>query len=313
MKIGLALGSGSSRGWSHIGVISALREHGIVPDIICGTSIGALVAASSATGNLDRLGEWVAALTRFEMARYFKITYSMTGFVHTDRFQRFLCDYVATEDAAIETLQTHYGAVATELATGRETWFTKGPLLEAVWASISLPGLFPAIHHNGRWLVDGGLVNPVPVSLCRALGADIVIAVNLNGDIMRRRLGVARRSAKKQKQTNVEVAPEPMAKSSVVGKLSNIVADYRASKLPATREPSMRSPNLFEAILSSVNITQDRITRSRMAGDPPDLLIAPKLSHIGLLEFYRGAEAISEGRKSVERMLPEIKFALEHH
>lgn len=312
MKIGLALGSGSSRGWSHIGVINALNEHGIVPDIICGTSIGALVAASYATGNLERLCPWVEALSKFDMARYFKINYSMTGLVHTDRFNDFLCDYVAPEQVNIETLPKRYGTVATELATGRETWFTKGSLLEAVWASISLPGLFPAIRHNDRWLVDGGLVNPVPVSLCRALGADIVIAVNLNGDIMRRRLGVSRRTTTKRTKDAVEQSTTPAtAKSGVVGKLSNMVSDYRASLLTGSSVPA-QPPSLFEAIVSSVNITQDRITRSRMAGDPPDLLIAPKLSHIGLLEFYRGSEAIEEGRKSVERMLPEIKFALEH-
>jgi len=232
--------------------------------------------------------------------------------IHTDRFNDFLCDYVAPEQVNIETLPKRYGTVATELATGRETWFTKGSLLEAVWASISLPGLFPAIRHNDRWLVDGGLVNPVPVSLCRALGADIVIAVNLNGDIMRRRLGVSRRTTTKRKKDAVEQGATPAtAKSGVVGKLSNMVSDYRASLLTGSHLPA-QPPSLFEAIVGSVNITQDRITRSRMAGDPPDLLIAPKLSHIGLLEFYRGSEAIEEGRKSVERMLPEIKFALEH-
>ncbi len=307
MKIGLALGSGSSRGWSHIGVIGALAEHGIVPDIICGTSIGALVGAAAAAGNLERLGDWVAKLTKMEMARYFKFHYSMTGFVHTDRFQRFLYDYVVDEDAAIESLTKRYGAIATELGTGREFWFTKGPVLEAVWSSISLPGLFPAIPYKGRWLADGGLVNPVPVSLCRALGADIVIAVNLNGDIMRRRLGTARRAlAKRSKQVEPAAAEgeEAGVKAGVVGRLrASIFSGAKALEQP---------PNLFEAIVSSVNITQDRITRSRMAGDPPDLLIAPKLSHIGLLEFYRGAEAIEEGRKSVERMLPEIRFALEN-
>lgn len=320
MKIGLALGSGSSRGWAHIGVISALNEHGIVPDIICGTSIGALVGASCVAGNLERLEQWVDSLTKRGTARYFNLNFSMTGFVHTERFHQFLNEYVAPDTALIEELPRRYGAVATELANGREVWFTRGSVLEAVWSSISLPGLFPAIRHNDRWLVDGGLVNPVPVSVCRALGADIVIAVNLNGDIVRRRFGSSR--VVKPKPTKEEVVKELAAggdgdigeiapRAGMVGRISDIVADYRASLLSTTKR-ALQPPNLFEAIVGSVNITQDRITRSRMAGDPPDILIAPKLSHIGLLEFYRGAEAISEGKKSVEKMLPDILFALEH-
>ncbi len=313
MKIGLALGSGSSRGWSHIGVISALQENGIVPDIVCGTSVGALVGASYLAGNLERLEQWVGSLTRFETARYFKINYSLTGFVHTDRFHQFLCEHVAPAETEIDALPKRYGAVATELASGREIWFTKGSVLEAVWASISLPGLFPAIRHQEQWLVDGGLVNPVPVSLCRALGADIVIAINLNGDIMKRRTNAARRAQQKRLQESDVAqidAEETKTKSGVVGKLSSLVADYRASILSSAKSLT-QPPGLFEAIVSSVNITQDRITRSRMAGDPPDILISPKLSQIGLLEFYRGKEAIEEGRQSVERMLPEIRFALE--
>ncbi len=312
MKIGLALGSGSSRGWSHIGVINALADYGIVPDIICGTSVGALVGAACVNGNLQRLEEWVASLTRRETARYFKLNYSLSGFVHTDRFHQFLNDYVAPDNALIEQLPRRFASVATELATGREIWFTHGLLLEAVWASISLPGLFPAIRHNDRWLVDGGLVNPVPVSVCRALGADVVIAVNLNGDIMRRRANLSRRIAQRQEPEEAEAEEAeagPAPKSGVVGRISDMVADYRSTMFAGGKRAE-QAPNLFEALVGSVNITQDRITRSRMAGDPPDILIAPKLSQIGLLEFYRGAEAISEGRKSVERMLPEIEFAL---
>ena len=292
MKIGLALGSGSARGWSHIGTIRALALRGIEPDIICGTSIGSLVGASYVFGNMDRLEEWVRNLTKFGVAKFFEISTSLNGFVNTDRMHGFLTRYVADESALIESAPKQYAAVATDLETGREIWFSEGSVLQAVWASISLPGLFPALRSNNSWLVDGGLVNPVPVSVCRALGADIVIAVNLNGAIVGKHF-----------QSNLSTKPKRIA---FVDKITDLAREYTTSFLPPRKEKEP-PPNLFEAIAGSVNITQDRITRSRMAGDPPDILLSPKLSHIGLLEFYRANEAIAEGEKCVQRMLPEIE------
>ena len=297
MNIGLALGSGSARGWSHIGVISALVEQGIVPDIVCGTSVGSLVGAAYVSGTLEKLEEWVRSLTKFETARFFEINPSLNGFVNTERLRHFLHEYVANDNALIEDLAKQYAAVATELETGREVWLTRGPVLEAVWSSISLPGLFPAIKNNNKWLVDGGLVNPVPVSVCRAMGAEIVIAVNLNGDIVGKHFQKSKILIKQERNQGV------------VGKITGLVAEYTAAVFsPAKVED--QPPNLFEAIAGSVNITQDRITRSRMAGDPPDILLAPRLSHIGLLEFYRANEAISEGKECVRRMMPIIQHVL---
>jgi NTE family protein len=291
-RIGLALGSGSSRGWAHIGVIKALAEVGIQPDIICGCSIGALVGASYAAGNLDHLEQWALSLTRLEIARYFEINLSLNGFVDTGRLHSFLVKHVCNEQETIENLKKTYAAVSTELATGREKWFTSGPVIDAVWASISLPGLFPPMQSKGHWLVDGGLVNPVPVSLCRAMGADIVIAVNLNGDIVRK---------------HVSPKPKKPDSDSMIDMFAETVKKYSATIFPGKKQRNA-PPDLFNALASSINIMQDKITRSRMAGDPPDVLLAPKLSHIGLLEFYRAAEAIQEGRGCVNRMLPEIHY-----
>ncbi|MCG6900470.1 MAG: patatin-like phospholipase family protein [Gammaproteobacteria bacterium] len=293
--VGLALGSGSSRGWSHIGILKALAELGITPSIICGTSIGSLVGASYVSGKIAKLEQWACSLTKFETARFFEINTSLSGFVNTDRLHYFLNENVASDSALIEDLEKVYAAVSTNLETGREIWLMKGSLMQAVWASMSLPGLFPAIRNNNRWLVDGGLVNPVPVSVCRALGADIVIAVNLNGDIVGKHLG---KSKKGKKPTD-----------GVGGKLTDLVRDYTSSLFP-TSKSSEQPPSLLDAIAGSVNITQDRITRSRMAGDPPDIVLAPKLSHIGLLEFYRASEAIREGEGCVQRMKPEIEHVL---
>ncbi len=295
IKIGLALGSGASRGWSHIGVINALTAQGIEPDIVCGTSIGSLVGASYLSNNLEKLDEWVCSLTKFEMARFFEINTSLNGFVNTERLHHFLNKYVASDNAAIEGLTKQYATVATDLETGREIWLTEGSVLEAVWSSISLPGLFPAIKNNNRWLVDGGLVNPVPVSVCRALGADVVIAVNLNGDIIGKHFQKPKTIIKQD--------------AGIVGKITDLATEYTASLFSTTKVED-KPPSLFEAIASSVNITQDRITRSRMAGDPPDILLSPKLSHIGLLEFYRAHEAINEGKQCVQRIHQEIQHVL---
>lgn len=302
MKIGLALGSGSARGWSHIGVIKALAEQGIHPDIVCGTSIGSLVGAAYAFGNLDALETWVRSLTKLETARFFNINRSFNGFVDRDRLHQFFCQHVATDEDCIETCSKLYAAVATELDTGRELWFTEGPVLEAVWSSIALPGLLPAIRYRDKWLVDGGLVNPVPVSVCRALGADVVIAVNLNGDLMGR--------GQPKPRTEKPAVTQESPSSGLVDRLAGMVADYTTSLFP-DKKASDTPPNLFEAIAGSINITQDRITRSRMAGDPPDILLNPKLAQIGLLEFYRADEAITEGYRCVQRMLPEIEYLFE--
>jgi NTE family protein len=305
VKVGLALGSGASRGWAHIGVLEALAEMGVKPDIVCGTSIGSLVGAAYVSGNVDRLKDWLLSLSKYETARFFEINRSLNGFVNKDRLHDFLHNYVASDDARIGQLGKQYGAVATDLETGREIWLTDGLVLEAVWASISLPGLFPAIRHEEKWLIDGGLVNPVPVSLCRALGADIVIAVNLNGDIL------GKHFKKKKKQ---EPRSDGNSKTNPVSKLTELITEYAAPIFPAMENGNKKEevPSLFDAIASSVNITQDRITRSRMAGDPPDVLLAPRLSHIGLLEFYRADEAIEEGRRSVERVAAEIEFLLKN-
>ncbi len=292
MKIGLALGGGSARGWSHIGVIEALSEYGITPEIICGTSIGSLVGAAYVSDNLKQLKVWTESLSKFETARFLEINTSLKGFVNKKRLHHFLNEHVADDDLLIESLAKKYAAVATDLESGREVWLNKGSVIDAVWSSISLPGLFPAIRSDNRWLVDGGLVNPVPISVCRALGADVVIAVNLNGDIVGKHI---------QKPFK-----EPNNGDRFVDKVTDFIADYTPSVFTSTEDKNT-PPGLFESITSSINITQDRITRSRMAGDPPDILLAPKLSHIGLLEFYRASESISEGRACVQRMLPEIR------
>ena len=292
-KIGLALGSGASRGWSHIGVIKALLTEGIEPDVVCGTSVGAIIGGSYVAGNLEKLEKWVLGSTRSDVLRFFDIKLSQSGFVDTDRLNWFLHNYVATENQRIEDMPKKYAAVSTDLDTGREVWFTDGGLADAVRASMAMPGLFPAVRIDERWLVDGGLVNPVPVSVCHALGADIVIAVNLNTGIINKRA-----------DENLVVAP--VAEEGVLSSIKQQAREYSNSIFP-NRDKKNEAPGLFHAIANSINIFQDRITRSRLAGDPADVLLSPKVAHIGMLEFHRAAEAIEEGERCVRRALAEIR------
>jgi NTE family protein len=290
-KVALALGGGSARGWSHIGVIQELDRIGIRPAIVCGCSIGAIVGAAYCAGNIDKLESWVRSLTRIKMARYFELNISLNGVVDRERLQEFFQEHVCSQAALIEDLAIRFATVSTDLKTGKEVWFQSGPLLDSVWASMALPGLFPPIRFGDKWLVDGGLVNPVPISICRALGADVVIAVNLNGDIVGKHF--------------VQDNQVESASSSVMARFKKNIRAYKTS-LFGKQSDDHPVPSLFDVITGSMHIAQDRITRSRMAGDPPDVLLSPRLSHIGLLEFYRAEESIQEGRACVSRMAEEI-------
>ena len=294
-KIGLVLGSGASRGWSHIGIIKALLKEGIKPDIVCGTSVGAMIGGCYLAGNLALLEDWVLNSTRKDVLKFFNVRLTRSGFVDKDRFCGFLYQYVAGKDVLIENLPRPYAAIATNLENGREVWFQQGRLADAIRASMALPGLFPAVHHNHHWMVDGGLVNPVPISTCRALGADIVIAVNLNSGI------VGKRIIRKP-----ETEPEPAKRKGVLHKVKQTTMDVSSSIFPENSKDE-EPPGLFPSITNSINIVQDRITRSRMAGDPAEIQISPRLAHIGMLEFHRAAEAIEEGENCVQNALQEIR------
>jgi len=295
LKIGLALGSGASRGWSHIGIIKALLREGIEPDIVCGTSVGAMIGSSYLVGKLEKLESWVVGSTRKDVLKFFNVKLTQSGFVDKERLNRFLYQFVAGENDLIENLPKPFTAVATDLSNGREVWLQDGALAEAIRASMALPGLFPAVRHDHRWLVDGGLVNPVPVSTCRARGADIVIAVNLNSNL------IGKRDRKKTE-------PPPARKKGVLQNLKQTTLEYSSSILPDTDKQD-GEPGLFASITNSINIVQDRITRSRMAGDPAEVVISPRLSHIGMLEFHRAAEAIEEGELCVKAVLDDIRKA----
>ncbi|MBS1207995.1 MAG: protein YchK [Proteobacteria bacterium] len=291
-RIGLALGSGSARGWSHIGVIRALEQAGIAPDIVCGTSVGAIVGAAYAAGELDRFETWVRQLSWPAVVGFLdlKMGGGLMGGGKLVEFFRSRFD-----DCGIENLPKAFGCVATDLSSGREIWLREGPVVDSVRASIALPGVFTPSLREGLLLVDGGLVNPVPVSLCRAMGADIVIAVDLNWDLVGRRY-------------RIPDAPQPIPALLGNGLFDNFLARFRAVKGTAAEsgESSPAVPSMLEVLTTSLNIMQVRITQSRLAGEPADALIRPRLSGIAATDFHRGAVSIAEGMRAAEHALPMI-------
>jgi NTE family protein len=288
MKLGIALGSGSARGWAHIGVLRALAEIGVKLDIICGTSIGAFVGAAYANGDLERLEGWVRTLTWQEAVGFFDVG-GRGGMIKGDKLTAFFARYFVDRD--FSDLPLPFACVATDLLSGREIWLREGNVADAVRASIALPGLFAPQTRDERLLVDGGLVNPVPVSLCRAMGADVVIAVDLGSDVVGKRFKPA----------------EPVR----AGWRQRIGQMFGA---PGEAQPTAaEGPSLLDVVAGSINIMQVRIARSRLAGEPADVLIAPRLGHVGLFDYHRGEEGVEEGLEAVRVMQPAIMRALESH
>jgi len=300
-RIGLALGGGSARGWAHIGVIEALAEAGVQPDIVCGCSIGALVGAAHVANALPALKKFALALNMREISRYIDIRFADGGLMGGREIVKLLRSLDIRGN--IEDVGRPFAAVATDLETGREIWLREGPIEDAVRASISIPGVLAPVHSGGRWLVDGGVVNPVPVSLCRALGADIVIAVNLNADLVGR--ATERREATKASATT----PELLAR--LVDRTPAPLRKTAESILPSLISTKPASPGYFNVLLTSINIMQEYIANSRLAGEPPHVTLAPRLRDIGFLEFHRAPEAIEEGRASVAHALPHLKRLIE--
>lgn len=298
-RIGLALGSGSARGWAHVGVIRALEEAGIRPDLVCGTSIGALVGAAYAAGELDRFEQWLLALRMTDVLTFMDVHLN-GGLIKGERLMEFFRRNFM--DRPVEELGMPFGVVATDLHTGAEVWLRQGSTIDAVRASIALPALFTPVLWDGQLLVDGGLVNPVPVSLARAMGADVVIAVDLNTDLLGRHL----------KEPPMKAKPKVEAEAEPTGEVSEWMRKLQKnlSVLMPEREENPRLPSMLDVVASSINIMQVRISRSRMAGEPPDAIVTPKLARLGLLDFHKAREAMEEGRRAVSAALPGIREVL---
>lgn len=309
VKIGLALGGGSARGWAHIGVLRALNAAGIYPDVIAGTSIGAVVGGCYVAGELDALEQFARDLTRRKVLGFLDFNFSGSGLINGRR----LCDVLDArmKHINIEEMAKRFVAVATEIGTGHEIWLSRGRLVDAMRASYALPGIFRPVNIDGRWLFDGALVNPVPVSVCRALGARYVIAVNVNWDSCGRGTIVPHMEAMSQPpdepELPIEEEPEPAA-----GGL--LTRNGRAVKKLLQRQIFGRTdngPGISRVMMEAFNIVQDRIARSRLAGDPPDMIISPRLPTFGLFDFHRAEALIECGAVAAKREIADLQHELD--
>ncbi len=306
-KIGLALGSGSARGMSHIGVIQALQTMGIQPDIVAGCSVGSLVGASYATGQLDRLESWALSMSESKVRQFLSLNFNASGFINAVKLQQLFEHTIGLDSLTFKDMQRTFGAVATNLSTGKEVWLTEGSVHQALWSSMAFPGLFPSVLRNNQWLVDGGLVNPVPVSLCRALGADVVIAVNLNADIINSYEVVDTDDDDEEaNETEADSDDDSVTDQNLWEKTK--AGWQKAMQLISSDGSQVKEPKSVDVIANAIHIMSSHLTRSRLAGEPPDVLLQPRLFDVGLLQLYKSKETIAEGRACVERMAEEIDF-----
>ncbi len=298
-SIGLALGGGAARGFAHIGVLRTLAAHGIVPDVIVGTSIGAVAGGCYAAGQIDSLETWARSLTVRNVLGHLDVSLSGSGLIRGNHLARSLEASLA--DTRIDDLPISFAAIATEFNTGHEIWLTRGRLTDALRASYALPGIFPPVLIGGRWLVDGALVNPVPVSAARALGARLVIAVNLNSDLFGRGTIIASHGSDDEDDAVHDLAPK-----------TNGIRNFFSRERALRRQILGRRgrPGIPTVMVEAFNVMQDRITRARLAGDPPDVLISPRLGSVGWFDFHRAADAIAVGAEAAEKSIDGVTEAV---
>jgi NTE family protein len=303
--IGLALGGGAARGFAHIGIVRTLIAHGIVPNVVVGTSIGAVVGGAYAAGHLDTLEEWARSLQPRNILSYLDIRLNGSGLIGGDKLAAQL--EAALGQTLIEQLPLKFASVATEVRTGHEIWLTHGRLVDAMRASYALPGIFSPVLVGDRWLVDGALVNPVAVSTARALGAEIVIAANLSSDVFAHSTTVyAHGPSAEPAVVQTETTIEPVPAKRGFGRLFSPERTVKREFFGGGGRPGIST-----VMVDAFNIMQDRITRARLAGDPPDLLISPRVGQIGWFDFHRADDLIAHGARAAERAIESIQEAIQ--
>lgn len=299
--IGLALGGGAARGFAHIGILKTLLANGIVPDVVVGTSIGAVVGGAYAAGQLDTLEDWGRSLQGVRnILGYLDIRLNGSGLIGGEKLATRLEESIG--QTVVEDLPVKFAAVATEVRTGHEIWLTRGRVVDAMRASYALPGIFSPVLIGDRWLVDGALVNPVPVSAARALGAEIVIAANLSSDIFTHSTTIYSHGA----------MPAPVTPVAEETTTKRRFPRFFSPEKTVKREffGGGGRPGISSVMVDAFNIMQDRITRARLAGDPPDLLITPRVGQIGWFDFHRADDLIAFGTRAAERALESIQEAI---
>lgn len=299
-RIGLALGGGAARGLAHIGVIEELLDAGIKPDVIAGTSMGAFVGGAYAAGKFDAIESWAKTLNMRAFMSLLDVGLTRGGVIDGQR----VCDWLDElgMEQPIESLPIPYAAVATDLADGSEVWLKEGSLTAAIRASISVPGILRPVLLDRRWLVDGGLVNQLPVSTCRALGADFVIAVNVADGLL------GSRRQKLRAGTTKDAEDKRTARiAQILEQMPTALRGAAEYIVPSLIRGGPESPAYFDVLANSLNIMQERITELRLADEPPNVSIVPDVASINLLDFDRAEEAVSAGRVAARSAVGTIR------
>jgi len=304
-KVGLVLGSGASRGWAHIGVIEALQDAGIPIHLVAGCSVGAFVGAIFASGGLEQLKRYVIEMDGESMFSFSDLTFIRSGLLDGNKkLKELFCMHSDKKD--FEELEIPLKVVAADMHSGDQVILDSGDLLKALRASMSYPGLFAPVRHKNRWLVDGGVVDPVPVGVARAMGADLVIAVNLDSELISHR-----RHRKSEVVSEIKI-------SQVQNEfLKNLISRYEAAenlirnRLELQKNKEANPPGTWQVINATIQIMQDRITRANLAVNPPNILITPRLGDLKSLGYDQVEHAIEEGYFATQNKASDIRMLLD--
>ncbi|MGM0587053.1 MAG: patatin-like phospholipase family protein [Bacteroidota bacterium] len=321
LKLGIALGSGAARGIAHLGVIQALEEADIPIHYIAGSSIGSLIGAAYASGDLSALRSFLESVNWKVMASYLDFTFPQRGLLEGKKLTQ-LIDQLLPVDR-FDELQIPFCAIATDLHTGEEVRMTDGNLVEAIRSSLSLPGIFTPHAKNSRYLVDGGLVNPLPIDVVKAMGADVVLAVDLNHHLHKRNQRKKRLKTRKQNGTLQQLRPSMITTNGTSPKWIPKRLEDRYKTLEDSIRHSVnswfqdqeldeqRDPNIFDVIANSINIMEHRITQSKLESDPPDILLKPDVAHLNLFDYDESEATIQAGYQCTQRQLTRIRRSLQ--
>lgn len=297
-SLGLALGSGGARGWAHIGVIKALTEAEIPINYVAGTSIGAFVGGAYVAGRIRELESFVRQLDWKMVLSYFDLVFPNQGLLDGNKIYDLL--YSQIQDLKIEDAPIPFCCVATDLISGQELRLRSGLVADAIRASISMPGVFTPFKQNSTYLGDGGIVNPVPVNVVREMGADVILAVNLNHNY--------------GTEIPVEMAepdePDNSDLIAAMGEQYNLLTQKVAAKLEQWLPQENSDLNIFDIIGTTINIMEQRVTSLNLELDPPDLLIEPNLCGYGIFDFDKATEIIGEGYRKTQSLLPKLQELL---
>ena len=303
-KVGLTLGSGSSRGWAHIGVIEALQDANIPIHLVSGCSVGAFIGAIYASGGLEHLKKFVIDMDGESMFSFSDLSLIRSGLLNGDKkVKELFCMHSDKKD--FEELKIPLKVVAVDMYSGDQVVLDSGDLLKALRASMSYPGLFAPVFHKGRWLIDGGVLDPVPVGVARAMGADVIIAVNLDSQLISRK--------RQQNNKAAAEAPPPGTRNEFLKKLS---ARYEAAekiireRLELQKKTKQTPPSTRQVINAAVQLMQDRITRVNFAVNPPDILITPRLGDLKMLDYDQVEHSIKEGYIATCNKIDDIRMLM---